>query len=209
MHNEPFVRWLGVQDYQSCWDAMRNFTKLRCEETPDEIWLLEHPPVFTQGQNGKPEHILAAGDIPIIRADRGGQVTYHGPGQLVVYALFNIQRKKWNVRQLITLLEESVITLLSHYRLPAIAKRDAPGIYVQQKKIGSVGLRIRKGYSYHGLALNVSMDLAPFSRINPCGFSGLQMTQLREWGIELSVKECGEELSRLLLQKLQSQPYST
>lgn len=202
MPNDIVVRWLGMQAYQPCWDAMRAFTQSRDAATLDEIWLLEHPPVFTQGQNGKPEHLLNPGNIPVIPIDRGGQVTYHGPGQLVAYTLIDIQRKKLNIRQLVTLLENSMIDLLEHYKIPAQSKRDAPGVYINQKKIGSVGLRIRRSCSYHGLALNVAMDLEPYSRINPCGFSGLEMTQLREQGIACSVKEIGVQLSELLLDKL-------
>lgn len=172
------IRKLGQQNYAHCWQAMRSFTDQRTEQTPDEIWLLQHDPVFTQGQNGKPEHILNAGNIPIIQTDRGGQVTYHGPGQLVIYPLVDLKRKKLNVREIVTILEKSVIELLAHYNIKAAAKCDAPGVYIAGKKICSVGLRIRRGNSYHGLALNVAMDLEPFSRINPCGFTQLEMTQI-------------------------------
>lgn len=176
--NTVIIRSMGQQDYQTCWQAMRQFTHNRDETTPDEIWLLEHPPVFTQGQNGKPEHILNPGTIPVIKVDRGGQVTYHGPGQVVAYTMIDVKRKKLTIRELVTLLEKSVIDLLLELNVPALAKCDAPGIYVNHEKICSVGLRIRKGCSYHGLAFNVAMDLEPFSRINPCGFSQLKMTQL-------------------------------
>lgn len=172
------IRQLWQQDYAHCWQAMRRFTDQRTEQTPDEIWLVQHDAVFTQGQNGKPEHVLNAGNIPIIQTDRGGQVTYHGPGQLVVYPLVDLKRKKLNVREIVTVLEKSVIELLAHYHIEAVAKCDAPGVYVAGKKICSVGLRIRRGNSYHGLALNVAMDLEPFSRINPCGFKQLEMTQI-------------------------------
>jgi len=175
------IRSLGLQDYQTCWQAMQTFTQQRDENTPDEIWSVQHFPVFTQGQNGKPEHVLNPGNIPIIQADRGGQVTYHGPGQLVIYPLIDLKRKKLNVRQIVTILEKSVIELLSDYHISAKAKCEAPGVYIENKKICSVGLRIRKGCSFHGLAFNIDMDLEPFSRINPCGFSGLEMTQLSEF----------------------------
>jgi lipoyl(octanoyl) transferase len=172
------VRSLGLQDYPSCWQAMKAFTDQRHEETLDELWIVEHPPVFTQGQNGKPEHILNAGEIPVIQADRGGQVTYHGPGQLMLYTLIDVRRLKFNVRQLVSALENAVISLLAAHEIKANAKCDAPGVYVDDQKICSVGLRIRRGCSYHGLALNVDMDLEPFSRINPCGYAALKMTQL-------------------------------
>lgn len=172
------IRSLGQQDYQTCWQAMRQFTDERTENTTDEIWLLEHNPVFTQGQNGKPEHILNPGNIPVIQVDRGGQVTYHGPGQLVVYTMIDMRRKKLNVRQMVTFLENSVIALLADAGIEAIAKREAPGVYVNHEKICSIGLRIRKGCTYHGLAFNIAMDLEPFSRINPCGLAQLKMTQL-------------------------------
>lgn len=172
------VRHLGLQEYQTCWQAMQNLTHQRNEFTLDEIWLLEHSPVFTQGQNGKPEHVLNPGNIPVINIDRGGQVTYHGPGQLIAYTLIDLKRKKWTVRQLVSLLEESIIQLLAEYKIHALAKSNAPGVYVENEKICSLGLRIRRGCSYHGLALNVAMDLSPFSRINPCGHTDLRMTQM-------------------------------
>ncbi len=174
------IRKMPPQEYVSCWQAMKSFTDSRDENTQDEIWLLEHFPVFTQGQNGKPEHVLDAGAIPIIQSDRGGQVTYHGPGQLMVYTLVDVKRKKLNVRQLVTLLEQSVIQLLAHFQIEAQAKCEAPGVYVNQQKIASIGLRIRRGCAYHGFALNVAMDLTPFTRINPCGYSELKMIQLAD-----------------------------
>ncbi len=175
------IRDLGQQDYQVCWQMMQTFTQQRHENTPDEIWLLEHHPIFTQGQNGKAEHLLNPGSIPVIQTDRGGQITYHGLGQLVIYTLIDLRRKKLNIREIVSLLENSVINILSQYGIQASAKSDAPGVYVENKKICSVGLRIRRGCSYHGLAFNVSMDLQPFSRINPCGFSQLEMTQLADF----------------------------
>lgn len=196
------VRWLGQQDYLSCWQAMQAFTNQRDEQATDEIWLLEHTPVFTQGQNGKAEHVLNPGDIPVIQTDRGGQVTYHGPGQLMVYILVDLKRKQFNVRGLVTLLELSVIDLLAEYDITAYAKRDAPGIYVDEKKIGSIGLRIRRGCSYHGIAFNVAMDLQPFTRINPCGFSALQMTQFADLGGLALTQETGSKLITYLMKHL-------
>jgi lipoyl(octanoyl) transferase len=166
-------------DYVSCWQAMKNFTDQRNADSADEIWALEHAPVFTQGQNGKAEHVLNPGNIPVIKTDRGGQVTYHGPGQLMLYTLVDVKRKQLNVRELVTVLEQSVIQLLADLQINAIAKCSAPGVYVNDEKICSVGLRIRRGCAYHGLALNVAMNLEPFTRINPCGFAGLTMTQLQ------------------------------
>lgn len=174
------VRQLGCVDYAPTWHAMQNFTQTRDASTTDEIWLLEHPRVFTQGQAGKAEHVLAAGDIPIVQVDRGGQVTYHGPGQLVAYILLDIRRRGQGVRGLVSTIENSLIDVLGEYGVTAQAKPDAPGVYVADKKIASLGLRIRRGCSFHGLALNVDMDLQPFQRINPCGYAGMQMTQLRD-----------------------------
>lgn len=180
MNIPVIIRNLGQQDYQTVWQQMQNFVAARTAETPDEIWLLQHPPVFTQGQAGKAEHVLNPGNIPIIQTDRGGQVTYHGPGQLVIYVLFDLQRLQIGTRQLVTNLENAVIRLLADYKITAIARCDAPGVYVDNAKICSIGLRIRKGFSYHGLAFNIDMDLEPFSRINPCGYQGLKITQLRD-----------------------------
>ncbi|SRR5579883_929871 len=197
-----FVRWLGRQNYLHSWQAMQQFTQQRTEHTLDEVWLLEHEPVFTQGQNGKAEHILTPGSIPVIQTDRGGQVTYHGPGQLMVYVLIDLKRKKLTVRDLVTRLEQSIIDLLAANDIIAQAKREAPGVYVDGKKICSLGLRIRKGCSYHGLAFNVDMDLTPFSQINPCGFSGLQMVQLAELVKVDSVFETGSKLVNYLMKNL-------
>jgi lipoyl(octanoyl) transferase len=176
------VRRLGLQSYEKIWQEMSQFTDTRGEDTDDELWVLEHEPVFTQGQAGKAEHILNPGDIPIIQSDRGGQVTYHGPGQLVVYPLIDLRRKKLSVRDMVSLLENTVVQLLESYDLSAYPKADAPGVYVQsneqEMKIASLGLRVRKGCCFHGLSINVDMDLSPFDRINPCGYSGLKMTQL-------------------------------
>ena len=175
------VRHLGLQPYEPVSQAMHDFTDSRDETTPDEIWLVEHLPVFTQGQAGKAEHLLMTGDIPVIQSDRGGQVTYHGPGQQVMYVLLNLKRRKLGVRELVTLLEQTVVNTLAEYGIDAHPRADAPGVYVGEMKICSLGLRIRKGCSFHGLALNINMDLAPFLRINPCGYAGMEMTQMRQW----------------------------
>ncbi|MCE4936772.1 lipoyl(octanoyl) transferase LipB [Aliivibrio fischeri] len=180
MNKRLVVKNLGRQDYEPVWKAMHTFTDERDENTCDEVWLVEHNPVFTQGQAGKEEHVLAAGDIPIVKSDRGGQVTYHGPGQLVAYVLINLRRKNIGVRELVTHIENTVINTLSHFNVESAARPDAPGVYVDNKKICSLGLRIRKGCSFHGLALNINMDLSPFLRINPCGYAGMEMTQLHD-----------------------------
>ena len=195
------VRYLGIQPYLETWQKMQEFTEQRNEDTVDEIWLVEHPAVFTQGRAGKAEHLLQQTDIPIVQSDRGGQITYHAPGQLVVYLLINIRRKDFNIRTLVSIIEESIIKLLADYNVSASGKTDAPGVYVNGKKIASLGLKIRKGCSFHGLALNVDMDLSPFLQINPCGYAGLKMTQCKNEGIDLSVNE----LAPLLIEKLNKQ----
>jgi lipoyl(octanoyl) transferase len=174
------VREPGLLDYLPTWQAMQRFTNGRGPETGDELWLLEHAPVFTQGQAGKAEHVLFPGDIPVVQVDRGGQVTYHGPGQLVGYLLLDVRRLGIGVRELVSRIERSLIELLAGYEVEAHARPDAPGVYVGEMKIASLGLRIRNGCSFHGLALNVDMDLAPFQRINPCGYAGMVMTQLKD-----------------------------
>jgi lipoyl(octanoyl) transferase len=174
------LRQLGLQEYDPVSRAMHDFTDRRSAETQDEIWLVQHPKVFTQGQAGKAEHLLFPGDIPVIQSDRGGQVTYHGPGQQVMYVMIDIKRRKIGVRQLVTALEQTVVETLAHFAIEAYPRADAPGVYVDGKKICSLGLRIRKGCSLHGLALNIDMDLEPFQRINPCGYAGLQMTQVSQ-----------------------------
>lgn len=171
---------LGRQDYASCWQAMSEFTNQRTPETLDQLWLVEHSPVFTQGQAGKAEHVLFPGDIPVVQTDRGGQITYHGPGQLVAYPLLDLRRLKIGVRELVTALEQTIISTLARYGIDSAAKPDAPGVYVDGAKIASLGLRVRRGCSFHGLALNIDMDLSPFGRINPCGYQGLAMTQIRD-----------------------------
>ena len=175
---------LGLQPYEQVWAAMTEFTNTRTADTTDQLWLVEHPPVFTQGQAGKAEHLLVPGDIPVVQSDRGGQVTYHGPGQLVAYPLLDLRRLKMGVRELVTAIEQTLVATLAHYNIEAFPKPDAPGVYVNQQgrvdKIASLGLRVRRGCSFHGLALNVAMDLSPFLRINPCGYQGLAMTQMRD-----------------------------
>ena len=175
--NNLIVRQLSTMDYSKVWHAMQNFTDNRDEQTLDELWLVEHPPVFTQGQAGKAEHLLMPGDIEVVKVDRGGQVTYHGPGQQVIYFMINLRRRKIGVRQLVTLIENGIVAALNDFNIKAYPKPDAPGVYVDDKKVASLGLRVRKGCSFHGLALNVNMDLSPFLRINPCGYAGLEMIQ--------------------------------
>jgi len=198
------VKFLGQTDYYETWQAMKTFTHQRDDSTPDEIWITEHAPVFTQGHNGKPEHLINPGDIPVIQIDRGGQVTYHGPGQLVVYCLLNITRLGFGVRALVTHIENAIIALLDDYNIEARARADAPGVYVGDAKIAALGLRIRKGCCYHGLSLNVDMDLSPFTRINPCGFENLAVTQLSDFDISVSLEQAGRQLTDHLIEKLDS-----
>lgn len=176
----PVVRHPGEVDYQSTWQQMQNFTNTRNKDTADELWFLQHPPVYTLGKNAKAEHVLNARNIPVVNVDRGGQVTYHGPGQLVVYTLIDLSRLRLGARKLVTIIEQSIIDCLAGYGISANAKREAPGVYVNNAKIAALGLRIRKGCSFHGLALNVDMDLEPFSGINPCGYEGLEVTQVSD-----------------------------
>ena len=189
------VQTLGLRPYQETWDAMRDYTASRDAASEDQIWLVQHPPVYTQGQAGKPEHLLAPGDIPVIQIDRGGQITYHGPGQTVMYLLLDIRRAGIGIRALVSLIEASVIGYLQEQGISAQARADAPGVYVDGKKIASLGLRVRSGCTYHGVALNVDMNLEPFSRINPCGLVGMQMTQLRDLGVALDANAAGEALA--------------
>lgn len=200
---ELVVRHLGVVEYLPTLEAMRSFTAERDERTPDEIWLLQHPQVFTQGQAGKPEHLLAPGDIPVVQVERGGQVTYHGPGQLVAYLMLNLRRQGLGVRELVTAMERALVDVLASYGVEAAPKADAPGVYVKGDKIASLGLRVRNGCSFHGLALNVDMDMAPFRRINPCGYAGLTMIQLRDL-LETppSLDEVAQRLERALRERL-------
>lgn len=197
------VRHLGVVDYLPTLEAMRTLTAERDDATPDEIWLLQHPQVFTQGQAGKPEHLLAPGDIPVIQVERGGQVTYHGPGQLVAYLMLDLRRLDLGVRELVSAMEQTLVDVLASYGVEAAPKADAPGVYVNGDKIASLGLRVRRGCSFHGLALNVDMDMRPFQRINPCGYAGLKMTQLRDQlDTPPSFGEVAERLEQALRQRL-------
>ena len=198
------IRELGLLDYERTWLAMQRFTDERklVPDTQDEVWLVQHPPVFTQGQAGKAEHLLLPGDIPVVKSDRGGQVTYHGPGQLVAYLMLDVRRLGYGVRELVTRMEQCLIDLLASYGVSAAAKTDAPGVYVDGAKIASLGLRIRNGCSFHGLALNVDMDLEPFRRINPCGYAGLAMTQLRDHAGPIEFAEVGARLRSQLVKHL-------
>lgn len=198
----PIIRRLGCVDYEPTWRAMQRFTAERNASTPDEIWFLEHPPVFTLGMNASAAHVLAPGDIPVVQIDRGGQVTFHGPGQLVVYPLIDLRRVKLGVRDIVTALEKCVIQFAAGFGITAEARREAPGIYVAGKKLGSVGLRIRRHSSYHGLAVNVNLDLEPFRRINPCGYQNLEMTQLAELGGPSTVASAADALEPHLLRAL-------
>ena len=197
------IRELGLQPYPQIWQKMQDFTDRRDAATPDELWMLQHPRVYTLGKNGRAEHIIDPGDIPVVQSDRGGQVTYHGPGQLIAYTLLDLNRVKIGVRELVTRLENSVIALLDEYGISANARKDAPGVYVEGKKIAALGLRVRRGCSFHGLALNVDMDLEPFSRINPCGYEDLEVTQLSDLvdlpGLDRVEKRLRSHLQRQLL----------
>ncbi|TXI27298.1 MAG: lipoyl(octanoyl) transferase LipB [Nitrosomonas oligotropha] len=204
------VKTLGLSDYQTTWQAMKDFTDSRNEQTRDEIWLLQHPPVFTQGIAGKPEHLLHDHGIAVVKTDRGGQITYHGPGQIIAYLLLDIRRLKLGVRELVRLMESAVIGLLEDYRINAAGRVEAPGVYVGNAKIASLGLKIRKNFCYHGIALNVDMDLTPFSYINPCGYQGLQVTQTKNLGIPdgadiLSTKLADQLQEKLLTKRLTEQ----
>lgn len=197
----------GICDYVPTWHAMRDYTDSRNEDSVDQVWVLQHPPVFTQGLNGKAEHILNAGDIPVVQIDRGGQVTYHGPGQVVIYPLLDLKRRDMGIRTLVTCLEQVMVDLLRHYKIDAISDPKAPGVYVGGAKIGSVGLRIRKGCCYHGLSFNVDMDLSPFSRINPCGMANLAVTQFSDLVADSSYELIESQLITHLLEALhETQP---
>jgi lipoyl(octanoyl) transferase len=198
------IRQLSTMDYSQVWHAMKDFTDNRDNTVADELWLVEHPPVFTQGQAGKAEHLLIPGDIEVVKADRGGQVTYHGPGQQVIYFMINLRRKKIGVRQLVTLIENSIVSALADYDITAYAKADAPGVYVDEKKVASLGLRVRKGCSFHGLAINVNMDLSPFLRINPCGYAGLEMVQTADLQGPQDTASAGAALVKHLITLLEA-----
>lgn len=196
------VRPLGLHDYEPLWRGMQQFTETRNALTPDEIWFTEHPPVFTLGLNASRDHLLTPGDIPVIQVDRGGQVTYHGPGQLMIYPMIDLRRAGLGVRDLVTALEQTVIDLVAEFEIEAESRKDAPGVYVRGRKIASVGLRVRRGASYHGMALNIDVDLEPFSRINPCGFSDLEVTDLTALGISETAAEIQERVQANLLSRL-------
>lgn len=199
MNDALIIRQLSNMNYSDVWHAMQNFTDVRDDKTCDELWLVEHPPVFTQGQAGKEEHLLMPGDIEVVKVDRGGQVTYHGPGQQVIYFMINLRRRKIGVRQLVTLIENGIVAALKDYGIKAYPKPDAPGVYVDDKKVASLGLRVRRGCSFHGLALNVNMDLSPFLRINPCGYAGLEMIQTCDLQGPQDVESAGNALVKHLI----------
>ena len=200
--SEIRIRNLGLQDYEPVWRDMQDFTDSRDEETPDEIWFTQHRPVFTLGVNASRDHLVAPGDIPVVQIDRGGQVTYHGPGQLMIYPLIDLRRAGRGVRPLVTALEQSVVDLAADYGITAASRRDAPGVYVDGVKLASVGLRIRRGSSFHGMALNVDVDLEPFSRINPCGFTGLEVTDLKKLGAEGDLERVRDRLLPHFLRRM-------
>lgn len=187
------VKDLGLVDYQSTCEAMRTFTAGRDHLTPDELWFVEHSPVFTQGLNGKDEHVLNRGDIPVIRTDRGGQVTYHGPGQLIVYTLFDLKRLNIGVREMVSRMENSIINMLEQLAITANSRVDAPGVYVDERKIASLGLRVKQGACYHGLSLNIAMDLTPFEAINPCGYKGMEVIDLKSLGYDITMSQAKQQ----------------
>jgi len=202
------IRRLGRVPYEPTWHAMRDQTLARAgdagAEAPDELWLLEHPPVFTQGQAGKPEHLLQDIGVPVVPIDRGGQITYHGPGQVVIYLMLDLQRRQIKVRDLVHRIEQAVINLLAEYGVQAERRAGAPGVYVSDAKVAALGLRIRNGCSYHGVSLNVDMDLSPFAAINPCGYAGMAVTQLRDLGVNVTVSDAGDALLRHLKNQLET-----
>lgn len=198
------TRYLGQEDYSVTWQAMRKFTDSRTDDTEDELWVCEHTPVYTLGQAGKREHILNAADIPVVQSDRGGQVTYHGPGQLLVYTLFNLKRAGFGIREMVVRLENSVISLLADYDIQAQSRRDAPGVYVKNEKIAALGLRVRRGCTYHGIALNIAPDLTPFLGINPCGYQGMSVTSLQTLGVAIDNDQIAARFVQLIDTHLQS-----
>ena len=198
------IRNLGLQDYETTWQDMQRFTQERNADTADELWIVEHCPVYTLGLNGKREHLLNTGNIPVINSDRGGQVTYHAPGQLIIYTLLDIKRLNLGVRQLVTILEQAMISALAEYGVIAVSRADAPGVYVNDKKIGSIGLRIKKNCSYHGLSLNNDMDLRPFDYINTCGYSDLKVTQLADLGVTISSDQLASSVTQAINKALQT-----
>lgn len=192
------IRNLGLQDYDITWQAMQRFTHERTRDTNDELWIVEHPSIYTLGLNGKREHLLTIGNIPVINSDRGGQVTYHGPGQIIIYVLLDIKRLNLGIHQLVKILEQSMISVLAQHDISGLSRIDAPGVYVNDQKIGSIGLRIKKNCSYHGLSLNNNMDLRPFDHINTCGYSGLEVTQLSDLGVTVSSKELADSVTQAI-----------
>jgi lipoate-protein ligase B len=204
VRGQTVIRQLGLRDYRTVWQQMRQFNAERGADKADEIWITEHQPVYTLGLNGKHEHLLHGGDIPLVETDRGGQITYHGPGQLVVYALLDLRRLAMGPRQAVSLLENAMIAALSQYGIGAEARADAPGVYVDGKKIGALGLRIKQGCSYHGLSLNNDMDLSPFYNINPCGYAGLQVTQLADFGVKIRLHELAVPVVHHIIKAIES-----
>jgi lipoyl(octanoyl) transferase len=193
---------LGRSDYQLTWQAMRDFTHQRVPQTADQLWITEHSPIFTQGLNGRAEHVLNRGDIPLLQVDRGGQVTYHGPGQLIIYCLLDLNRLGLGVKGLVAQIEQSIVDLLGSFGIESHTRSGAPGVYVDQAKIAALGLRIRKGCCYHGLSLNVDMELEPFNRIDPCGYPGLAVTQLRDLGVNVGIDQLGDQLADIIIGNL-------
>jgi lipoyl(octanoyl) transferase len=202
VHKPLLVKQLGITDFEATWHAMQKFTATRTADTPDELWLTEHPAVYTLGLNRKNVRLPIRDDIPLVHTDRGGKITYHGPGQLIIYVLFDIKRNNLNIRKLVSQLENSVIELLDSFGKQAIAKADAPGVYVQEAKIAALGLRIKNNYCYHGLSLNINMDLTPFEAIDPCGYVGLKITQTKELGINANLEKISELLLNILTKNL-------
>jgi lipoyl(octanoyl) transferase len=198
----PLIRTLGQVDYEPTWRAMQAFTETRAAETPDELWIVEHCPVFTVGLNGTPDNLLRSTEIPVVHVDRGGQITYHGPGQLVIYLLLDLRRRNYGVRELVRRIERAVITLLAEQGVAAKGNVEAPGVYVGDAKIAALGLRVKNGCCYHGLALNIDVDLSPFADINPCGHAGMPVTRTRDLGLDLTVEAAGRRLGRLLIDLL-------
>ena len=199
------VKHLGRVEYEPTWRAMQQFTESREQGSTSEAWIVEHPPVFTQGQAGKPEHMLAVSEIPVVQSDRGGQVTYHGPGQVVIYLLLNLRDTGMGIRGLVTAIEDSIIAMLADHNIDAESRRDAPGVYVDEAKIAALGLRVKRGFTYHGLSFNLDMDLSPFQQINPCGYQGLAVTQGAELGLSLSFDQAAEAILEQLCSRIKHQ----
>lgn len=199
------VKHLGRVEYEPTWRAMQQFTESREQGSTSEAWIVEHPPVFTQGQAGKPEHLLAVNEIPVVQSDRGGQVTYHGPGQVVIYLLLNLRDTGMGIRGLVTAIEDSIIAMLAEHNIDAASRRDAPGVYVDEAKIAALGLRVKRGFTYHGLSFNLDMDLSPFQQINPCGYQGLAVTQGSELGLSLSFEQVANAILEELCSRIHHQ----